>query len=165
MDNVQLIFAVFFALCMVWAAISDAITMRIANWIPTVLIVSFFAYALATPRPLPIEKHLLIGALSLAVTFLLFTLGVFGGADGKLISVVALWAGPNHVAAFLVIMVMLGGVFGVLLMLVKILDRLSPKGFALRNTSLARWARQGIMPYGIPIALAALVNLESIFEL
>jgi prepilin peptidase CpaA len=165
MDGVQLIFAMFFALCLVWAAISDATTMRIANWIPAVLVLSFFAYAIATPKPLSIEKHLLIGAISLAVTFLLFTLGVFGGADGKLISVVALWAGPDHVAAFLVVMVIVGGMFGVLLMLVKILDRLSPEGFALRNTSLARWARQGVMPYGIPIALAALANLASIFEL
>jgi prepilin peptidase CpaA len=95
----------------------------------------------------------------------LFSRGLFGGGDVKLIAAAALWAGPNATLPLLALTGLLGGVLTLLL--------LSPVGAycagTLRSASstnvAATPAPPAAIPYGVAIAAAALiVTLPPIFS-
>ena len=85
---------VLFPLCMIYAAITDSLSMTIANRVSVLLIASFFVLAIAGGMPFPhIALHAAVFAGTLAVTFGLFAFGSMGGGDAKLIASTALWIG------------------------------------------------------------------------
>jgi prepilin peptidase CpaA len=108
----------------------------------------FFPAALALGFPL--LPALLAGGLALAVTFGLFALKIFGGGDAKLLPALMLWTGWNLVSLqFLFLMAILGGVFALLLLVLRLLLR--------RYSHLPRLFQPGApIPYGIAIAAAFL---------
>lgn len=76
------------------AAIWDALTMTIPNWLCALFAALFFPAALLAHLPYPtLAAHLACGFSLLAATFLLFQLGWFGGGDAKLAAAAALWLG------------------------------------------------------------------------
>ena len=88
-----LIFVVF-PFCMVFAAISDTLSMTIANRVPLLLLAVFLVVAPLTGMAwADIGMHLAAGALLLCVTFALFALGGMGGGDAKLIAATGVWMG------------------------------------------------------------------------
>ncbi len=147
---------VIFPFCMVYAAISDMITMTIANRVSILLVVTFLAVAPLTGMPLDqIGMHLLAGLLVLTVTFTLFAFGTMGGGDAKLLAATALWMG---LGVPLMQYVVFGAVAGGLLTLAILVYRRSPLsdvtgGFVL----LQKFAdhRAGI-PYGVALGAAGL---------
>ena len=89
---------------------------------------------------------------------LLFSRGLIGGGDVKLLSAATLWAGPGATLSLLFLTGLLGGVLCLLL--------LSPVGAliaAARPTSgdpsgdPARGPKRVLVPYGVAIAAAALI--------
>ncbi len=85
---------VVFPLCMIWAAVTDCLSMTIANRVSVMLIATFFALAVVTGMEWSaIALHAAVFAGVLAVTFGLFTFGSMGGGDAKLIAATALWMG------------------------------------------------------------------------
>jgi prepilin peptidase CpaA len=152
-----LIFVVF-PFCMVFAAISDMLSMTIANRVPLLLIVVF---ALAAPLTgmdwATYGWHFAAGALVLGVTFGLFAMGGMGGGDAKLLAATAIWMGFNvHLLEYLVLSSFLGGVLtlGIL---------------AYRKSTLAVFTRhspflqhlaneQTGVPYGIALGIGGLLT-------
>lgn len=91
---IEAVILVVFPFCMIWAAISDSLSMTIANRVSLLLIGSFFVLALATGMSWPaIGLHAAVFAGVLTVTFALFAFGTMGGGDAKLIAATALWMG------------------------------------------------------------------------
>jgi prepilin peptidase CpaA len=154
---VALIFVVF-PFCMLFAAISDMLSMTIANRVPLLLIAVF---AIAAPLTgmdwATYGWHFAAGALVLSVTFGLFAMGGMGGGDAKLLAATAIWMGFNfHLLEYLVISTALGGVLTLCIL-------------AYRNSSLAVFTRhspflqhlaneQTGVPYGIALGLGGLLT-------
>jgi len=99
-----LIFVVF-PFCMLFAAISDMLSMTIANRVSVLLVVVFALVAPLTGMEWAAYGwHFAAGALVLAVTFGLFAMGGMGGGDAKLLAATAVWMGLNiHLVEYLVV--------------------------------------------------------------
>ena len=90
--------------------------------------------------------------------------GWLGGGDVKLIAALSLWAGPGHLASFLLAVALSGGVLALAMVLAGRLAR-SPtatllqvhagRWFPVAAPALAPVARQGAasLPYGVAVAL------------
>lgn len=102
---------------LLWAAWSDLRTRLIPNRIPALGLILFVPAVLAGAVPAP-SAHLLVFASVFAVCLGLFAANLMGGGDAKLIPVIALWAGPEHIALFLLAMAIGGGLVA-LFMLVR----------------------------------------------
>src|SRR5262245_60400744 len=88
-----LIFVVF-PFCMVFAAVSDMLSMTIANRVSVVLVATFAVVAPLTGMDwVSYGWHFVAAFVVLAVTFLMFAIGGMGGGDAKLMSATALWMG------------------------------------------------------------------------
>ncbi|EAB6717953.1 peptidase, partial [Salmonella enterica subsp. enterica] len=108
---VALIFVVF-PFCMLFAAISDMLSMTIANRVPLILSAVFLVVAPLTGMDLVTYGwHIAAGLSVLVVTFALFAFGGMGGGDAKLLSATALWMGFNlSLIEYLAGSAVLGGV-------------------------------------------------------
>jgi prepilin peptidase CpaA len=141
---------VVFPFCMLFAAISDMVSMTIANRVSVILVGTF---ALLAPFT---GMHFAAGGMVLAITFTVFAIGGMGGGDAKLLAATAVWMGFGIV---LVQYLVLGAVFGGLLTLAILAFRNSPTSiFAGRNMFLRHFAdeKAGI-PYGVALGVAGLV--------
>lgn len=96
----------------------------------------------------------------LVVGFGLFCLGGIGAGDIKLITVLALWAGPDHALAFLITTALAGGVLALTMPAVSLLET---AGGAVVAHILQRWPSVPLSPPtvlspscpdGIPYGLA-----------
>lgn len=145
-----------FATLMAYAAASDLLTMTIPNRLSVALAGGFAVFALACGLPLPaIASHVAAGALVLAVTFAMFSLGWIGGGDAKLAAATALWLGFDILLGYLVLAAIGGGLLSILIL-------------ALRQVPLPAFThgwpwllricdpRSGV-PYGIALAAAAIL--------
>lgn len=102
------VFAGFLAL-LGWAVVSDLVRLTIPNSIPILLVVLFAMYAPVAPDRVDWLGGLLVAVCVFAVGVVLFRFRLMGGGDVKLMSAVALWAGPHTVLGFLVVTSIAGG--------------------------------------------------------
>jgi prepilin peptidase CpaA len=146
----------FFPFLMVYAAISDLLTLTISNRVSIALAVLFIALAFACGLPATeILWHLGCGAVMLVLAFFLFARGWIGGGDAKLAAATAIWLGFDHLGDYALSASVLGGVLTVSIIVLRT--------WPLPGVLLARqWATRlhepgtGI-PYGIALASAGLI--------
>jgi prepilin peptidase CpaA len=144
-----------FPFLMLYAAVVDVLSMRIANAVSIGLAVSFVAVAVIAGMPAQqLLVHLGVGGAVLLANMLLFHFRLVGGGDAKLLAGAALWIGYEHLIPFIVYVTVFGGALALLLLAY----RRMPAG----ALPLPAWAarlhnrREG-MPYGVAIAAGALV--------
>lgn len=157
--NAMLIAAilVIFPFCMVFAAVSDMLSMTIANRVPVLLVLAFAVIAPLTGMGWSVYGlHFAAGAVVLCVTFGLFAVGGMGGGDAKLLAATAVWMGFGfHLLQYLVFASIIGGVLTLLLMRF----RNSPVStLTATNPFLRHFSddRAGI-PYGVALGIAGLI--------
>jgi prepilin peptidase CpaA len=146
----------FFPALMVFAAVSDLLTLTISNRISIALAVLFIAMAFACGLPATeILWHLACGAAMLIFAFGLFACGWIGGGDAKLAAATAIWLGFDHLGDYALSASALGGLLT--------LSIIGLRKWPLPGVLLARqWATRlhepgtGI-PYGIALASAGLI--------
>lgn len=147
---------VFFPALMIYAAISDLLTLTISNYVSMALaslfVVMAFACGLST---LEIMWHLACGVMVLAVTFGMFARGWIGGGDAKLAAATAVWLGFEHVGDY----VLSASIFGAILTLIIVGLRKSPlPGFLTVRHWVACLAEPTTgIPYGVALASAGLI--------
>jgi prepilin peptidase CpaA len=150
-----LIFVVF-PFCMVFAAVSDAVSMTIANRVSVVLVVAFAAIAPLTGMDWQSYGwHFAAAAIVLAATFTLFAIGGMGGGDAKLMAATALWMGLNlNLLGYLVTSAFFGGV----LTLAILSYRKSPLAdMTGSNMFLRHFANPQVgVPYAVALGLGGL---------
>ena len=141
------------------AAVFDAVTLTIPNWISLVLIALFPVAALAGGLSwAEVGVHAGIGVASLAVGVALFAGGIIGGGDAKLFSAVALFIGAGAFLPFLFMVALAGGCLAFAIILLRALPS---TGFLV----YAPWLEKAVpspktgIPYGIAIAAGALMAL------
>jgi prepilin peptidase CpaA len=145
-----------FAFTMVCAGVTDLTTYKIRN---RLVLLFLLAYAVLAPlagfTAGEIERSAAVAAGVLLFGFIFFSLGWIGGGDAKLAAVTALWFGADHTPAFLIYMALLGCAFTLVILQFRVL----PLPARLQNRSwVARLhSRESKVPYGVAMALAALV--------
>ncbi|WP_157017539.1 A24 family peptidase [Mesorhizobium xinjiangense] len=148
---------VIFPFCMVFAAVSDLMSMTIQNRVSLLLVAGFALIAPMTGMPWEAYGlHFLVMAAVLAFTFTLFALNVMGGGDAKLMAASALWMGPGMALVdYLFTATMLGGA----LTLGLLLFRNSPLAiFAGRSIFTQHLADASVgIPYGIALGAGGLL--------
>lgn len=151
-----LIFVVF-PFCMVFAAISDTLSMTIANRVPVILVVVFALVAPMTGMAwADFGMHFAAGVAVLLFTFAIFAFGGMGGGDAKLLAATSLWMGMGVPLAEYVLVT---GVLGGLLTLAILSYRKSAIAiFTSRNMFMRNFAEgaNGV-PYGIALGIGGLI--------
>ncbi|MDX2205178.1 MAG: prepilin peptidase [Hyphomicrobiaceae bacterium] len=155
--------AVVFLIC--YAMVSDFTRLRIPNWIPAALVALFLAYAALRLDLAALGSHLLLAGIVFAVGLASFILRLVGGGDVKLITALALWAGPSHGADLLIWTTLGGGLMAAGLLML----RASTQARMLMPTAapfarIRTLAERGVCPYGLAIGTGALVALQPMFQ-
>lgn len=144
-----------FPLAMAFAAATDLLTFKIPNRISLALIAGFLVVApLSGMSWTTFFLHVATFAAVLAVGFALFSAGLFGGGDAKLLAAAALWVGYDSMPMYAAMVAICGGVLAVALLLFR---RLPLPPVLMQHAWIERLhSRESGMPYGIALAAAAL---------
>lgn len=148
---------VIFPFCMVFAAVSDLLSMTIANRVSLILIAAFAVLApLSGMDWATYGWHFLAGAVVLAVSFGIFAIGGMGGGDAKLMTATSVWMGFGFLLLdYLLTAAFVGGLLTVLILLFRKSPLATMHG---QNMFLRHLAdeKTGI-PYGIALGAAGLL--------
>ena len=145
-----------FPALMAFAAASDLFTMTISNRVSVALAAGFLILALASGMgSSEILSHVGAGATVLAVAFGCFAMGWVGGGDAKVAATAALWFGFAHLMNYLLYASVFGGVLTLLLLQLR--QWPLPYAFAGQAWLLRLHAKESGIPYGIALAIGALM--------
>ncbi len=96
-----------------------------------------------------IESHLISAALTFAVTFVLFSIGVLGAGDSKFGTACAFWVGAQFLPIFLFYMTLCGGLLGGVALYIK---KYKPFDSPAEGSWIAQvQSGKDKVPYGIAI--------------
>lgn len=145
-----------FAALMIYAAVSDLLTMKIPNRISLALIALFPVVALiGGMSALTFLLHLGAGFAVLVVCYGLFAMNLFGGGDAKLAAATALWLGFGSLLDYLLLSALIGGGLSIGLLLMRSIPL---PGFALGWGWLVDLHKpRGGVPYGIALAAGGIL--------
>jgi len=143
------------------AAVSDATSFTIPNWMSLALLAIFPVAALAAGLPpSAIGLHFAVGTTVLVVGIGMFVMRWIGGGDAKVLAAVALWVGWPAILTLLVGAALAGGLLAIVLITLRS-DRVRPV-IVLGPPWINRLADKGEgVPYGVAIAAGALFALPS----
>jgi prepilin peptidase CpaA len=139
---------------LVWAAISDVSSLTIPN-AAVLAVVGLFALRTLAHGGQDVWSGLAAAGVTFIAMTVLYARGVVGGADSKLLSAVALFAGLHHLLGLLVITTMAGGVIALY-----VLAQHPRRTWAMLITRCADDHGPHV-PYGVPIALGGMLMIWS----
>jgi prepilin peptidase CpaA len=147
-----------FVFFLAFAAIKDAMSFTIPNWLNASIALTFpLAAAFLGMGWMEFGLHLAVGAGALVIGMALFAPGWIGGGDAKLIAAAALWFGWPDAMMFLAKSALMGGVLAfVLILLRRLVPATSLSAGWVARTPLAVGAPA---PYGIALAAGAFWTL------
>ncbi len=157
-------FAALAGLLIAAAALHDAATRTVPDWVSLALLACGVAIRLLAGD---LPSGLLLAGLVLAGGVLLWLRGYIGGADVKLAAAAALVVPPHLVGRFLFTMSLAGGVLALIYLLLSLVVRRPrpgrPSGLLARCIKAEAWriSRRGPLPYAGAIAIALIVNLAA----
>lgn len=152
-DGTVIFLSVWFISGQLFAAISDALHMRIPNTLILYFLVGFaITVGLIQPGWAELATHAAVGAVIMAIGAILFARGWMGGGDVKLLAVTGLWLGPAATPALLLLTALAGGLLTLTMIACRALGahRLAGGKIAALHDPMGR------VPYGIAIAAAAI---------
>ena len=148
-----------FIILLILTAIQDVRHFRISNQMVMAVGLLYLVYFLAAGlqnnfNPVPEIVGPLLSAMGVFIAFTaLFAMGVMGGGDVKMATVVALWCGPEHVLDFILLTALTGGLVS--------LAVLAKKKWGMSDapdlTNGPAPIVQASVPYGVAIAFAGIV--------
>lgn len=153
-----------FAVLLTVAALSDVTTLRVPNVLCVAICLLYPLYVLNAASAGDWFWSVALAIIVFAVASVLFSLEFMGGGDVKLLAATALWAGPDHMLAFLVGVAAAGGLLALILLSPKarvlvdlwsVPDRRDEKGPAIANP----------LPYGVAIAFGGFVVAARLLEI
>jgi prepilin peptidase CpaA len=131
---------------LIYIAIEDMRRFKIANESIIVLMLLFLVYSLVSGALWPPLWHLLFGAVMFALVLALYSCGIFGGGDAKLLSVAFLWIGAQNATLFCLLLSLAAGAYLVLQRLYILPGKTNAKGRLM-------------IPYGPCIAAAWITTM------
>jgi prepilin peptidase CpaA len=145
---------------MMVAAVSDCLSLRIPNWLTGLVALLFFPMALLTGMPLAdFGWHLLGGVILFVAGYALFSFGVFGGGDAKLMAAAGLWFGTDQSLPFLMMTVLAGGILAVAVMSWSLFVTFADLHGLNMEKGIGKAASKirPKLPYGLAFAVGAIV--------
>jgi prepilin peptidase CpaA len=150
-------FTLMLTIAMLWVIWRDAaeyiISNRLNGFVLALFLLGIFLF------PISLQPALITAGIVFAVGLLLFTLGLMGGGDIKLLMVLSLWAGWPATGQLLLLTSVIGGL---LVLIIAPLRRIVPPLWAKRlpaRTLPRILTRKEPIPYGLAIAGAFLIML------
>lgn len=138
----------------IYGALTDIASLTIPNWVNGAIAgLGLLAIALSGLPLTEMGLYLLIGLIAFVISFALFSFGVYGGGDAKMIPAVALWLGPVGLAPFLLGMAFIGGGIALVGLCAKYAPL--PQGSPAWVTNVL--SKGEGLPYGVAIAGGALL--------
>jgi prepilin peptidase CpaA len=149
-----------FPILMAFAASSDLLTMRIANWLVIAIAGAFFVVGIAIGMPLEqLGLHTLCALAVLLAGMAFYAFGWMGGGDAKLAAATSLWFGFGLTLPYLVYAALIGGW---LTLMILALRRFPLTPAIARIGWLARLHEQKTgIPYGIALAAAGIITYSN----
>src|ERR1700761_5251699 len=145
-----------FPALMAFAAASDLFTMTISNRVSLALVAGFLVLAVFSGMGMhELLLHLAAGASRLFIAFACFAFGWIGGGDAKVASAAALWFGFPYLMNYLLYASLFGG--ALTLLLLQFRQWPLPYSLAGQSWLLKLHAKESGIPYGIALAIGALV--------
>jgi prepilin peptidase CpaA len=130
--------------------------MTISNKVSLALVGCFLVLAPAGGMgAYDLSLHLAAGATVLVIAFGCFAMGWVGGADAKVAAASALWFGFDHLLNYLLYASLFGG--GLTLLLLQFRQWPLPYPLAGQSWLMRLHAKESRIPYGIALALGALM--------
>ena len=157
MQIIQTVLLAIFPALVIVAALKDATSFTIPNWISIALVVAFLPAALAGGLTIQtVGLHLAVGLCALVAGMIMFAAGWIGGGDAKLFAASGLWLGLTPLPQFLIVTALAGGALALALVNLRSnwVRGLIPSGPAWIERLRAP---KGDAPYGVAIAIGALV--------
>jgi prepilin peptidase CpaA len=138
------------------AAAMDMFTMTIPNKLCLALVAAFFAAVPFAELPIAtVGWHVGAALIALAITFLLFASGVFGGGDAKLTTAIVLWLGPTLALDFALLAALFGGLLTAGLMTLRAFPSYT---ISVESSWATRLLSSNVgIPYGIALSAAAMI--------
>jgi prepilin peptidase CpaA len=135
----------------VGAAVNDAYTYRIPNYLCALLLAMFPLFVATAPHSIDWQQNTAVFGLAIVAGFALFLGKMTGAGDVKLLAVAALWAGPHLIAVLLIVTAFVGGLESMVM----------AAAVYLRHRRANKKPRliQIQIPYGIAIATGGLTML------
>jgi len=154
----------FFSMPLLFAAVNDATTMKIPNWISLVMMAGFFLIVPFTWQGIAdFLTHIAVGLTFLFAGFGLFSIGRLGAGDGKLMAATGLWLTWPDAMTFTLYTAVFGGLLG--------LSLLVGRSFIPVRMMTSQWMHtmfrdQTKMPYGLAIAAGGICTIpkSAIFQ-
>lgn len=139
------------AVPVLWAALTDLRRFEIPNECSITLIALYPLYLVVSPDPVNVVGGIVTAVAVFALTFTIYLFGRLGGGDVKLMTALALWAGPTYIIDFIVIMTLSGA----LLSFIYLTKAKFAVALALDDSGETE-ARDNVLsaalPYGVAIA-------------
>ena len=149
-----------FVALMATAAVEDIRRLVIPNGVIVGLCL-LWPFHLATAPNATMAAGMASIGCALAVFFagaLLFSRGLIGGGDVKLLAAATLWAGPDGILPLLALMGLLGGLLGLFILSPICLDFLGlRRRLPTGPSEITAGLTNPVVPYGVAIAAAALI--------
>ncbi len=138
------------------AAITDLATLTVPNRLVLGLAALFFLVAPFAGLGLPeIGLHAGLAVIALALSFVLFSLGLVGGGDAKLFAATCLWLGPAAIVPYAIYAALIGGGLALFLLFWRGLPL--PAMLASERWLVRLHSPEEGVPYGIALAAAGLL--------
>lgn len=150
------IFAIF-TLTMLTAAIKDASTMTIPNWVSLALLGGFVLVMPFVWQGLPnFGEHLGAGFAMFALGFAMFAFGWLGGGDAKLMAATSFWWTWPDLFMYFMYTTLAGGVLAIFILIGR---KYMPVSVMTSPWMHRMFRDEKKMPYGLALAFGALVTL------
>jgi prepilin peptidase CpaA len=107
---------------LVVGSLTDIEFRRLPNWLTSAVAVLYGFFVMTSPTPIDWVSACVVAGLVFGFGFATFIFQLLGGGDVKLMSGLALWAGPDHLALFLIVTSLAGGCLAILTIAIRQTD-------------------------------------------
>ncbi|WP_371396125.1 prepilin peptidase [Fretibacter rubidus] len=153
-----------FAATMITAALKDASTMKIPNWVSLAVLGAFFlAIPFAWQGWGNFGEHMAVGGTMFLLGLVLFAPGWLGGGDAKLLAATAFWWTWTDLLYYITYTTLAGGVIALFILIGR---KYIPVQVMTMPWMHTMFRDQTKMPYGLALAFGALATLpqSNIFQ-
>ncbi len=135
------------------AAVCDACSYRIPNYLSALLVGMFPLVVITAPHGIDWKQNSMIFGLVVLTGFILFLGKLIGAGDIKLLAAASLWAGPHLIAVLLIVTALVGGAVSIAMgVITHIRQRKNDNATEVELKKVP-------IPYGIAIAAGGLAML------
>lgn len=161
-QNNPIVYAAIGVYCvfLIIAAVGDVKSFTITNKLNILFFLSFLIFAPFLGLGFAeIGQHFLVALAAFLICFVLFTIGVFGGGDVKLVGATAFWLGSAPMMSYVFYTAIAGGFLAIIILT----SRLLAKKYGLPRSP--KWLRQMLrghsaIPYGVALCIGGMVALS-----